>query len=47
MDENYFISTGTIVNRFSVKWFLVKAILLNNCDINYFVQVAVAKYCFA
>jgi len=33
LDENDFISTGTIVNRSFVKCFLVKAILLNNCDI--------------
>ena len=41
LDENDFISTGTIVNRSFVKCCLLKVILLNNCDIYCFVQIAV------
>ena len=44
-DENDFISTGTIVNRSFVKCCLLKVILLNNCDIYCFVQIAVATHC--
>ena len=42
LDEKDFISTGTIVNRSFVKCCLLKVILLNNCDIYCFVQIAVA-----
>ena len=41
LDENDFILTGTIVNRSFVKCCLLKVILLNNCDIYCFVQIAV------
>ena len=44
LDENDFISTGTIVNRSFVKCCLLKVILLNNCDIYCFVQIAVATH---
>ena len=44
MDENYFNSTGSIVNGSLVKCFSVKAIFLNNGGIYCFVQIAVAKY---
>ena len=46
-DKNYFISTRTTVNRYFVKRFLLKAVLLNTRDINYFVEIAVARYSFA